>query len=226
MNNQTFAEKALQFYSRLDFTINLPEIEVMNPYRFPETFGLVSAFFNRFYSDSGQRTFIFGINPGRFGAGITGISFTDPVNLADKCHIPNHLQKKHELSSVFVYELIEAFGGTELFFNKFYVSAVSPLGFIKNGKNINYYDDKELSKAAEDFIRKCLLQQLDFGAERNCAICLGGNKNFIFLNRLNQEMNLFEKIIPLEHPRFIMQYRRKFLNQFLKKYLNALKNCE
>ena len=32
----------------------------------------------------------------------------------------------------------------------------------------------------------------------------------------------FEKIIPLSHPRFIMQYKRKKLDEYLNMYKNAL----
>jgi len=57
---------------------------------------LVEQFFLQFFNDKYPRSFIFGINSGRFGAGITGISFTDPGNLEEKCGIKNDLDKKHE----------------------------------------------------------------------------------------------------------------------------------
>ena len=56
------------------------------------------------------------------------------------------VSKKQELSSVFMYEMINAYGGAELFYKRFYITAVSPLGFVKNGRNLNYYDDKILAK--------------------------------------------------------------------------------
>ncbi|MCF8366038.1 MAG: DUF4918 family protein [Bacteroidales bacterium] len=64
------------------------------------------------------------------------------------------------------------------------------------------------------------------GADLNCFICIGGGKNFKYLNHLNDSLKLFRKIIPLDHPRFIMQYRRKALDQYVKKYLEALNLCE
>lgn len=39
---------------------------------------------------------------------------------------------------------------------------------------------------------------------------------------MNEEHRFFGKIIPLEHPRFIMQYNSKRKDEFIKKYLNAL----
>ncbi|MBE0640296.1 MAG: DUF4918 family protein [Bacteroidales bacterium] len=223
---KTFAGKALEFYHKLNLAINVPEIEVMNPYIHPVTFDLVTRFLNKYYADDQSRAFIFGINPGRFGAGVTGISFTDPINLEMHCGIPNHLPKKHELSSIFIYRVIEAYGGADQFFSKFFITAVSPLGFTKDGKNINYYDQLNLRDAVYPFALKCLNDQFEFGANTRIALCIGGDKNFRFLNTLNSEVKLFKEIIPLEHPRFIMQYRRKSINEFLIKYLNALKNCE
>jgi hypothetical protein len=223
---QTFAGKAIEFFRNVELNIDLQEIEVMNPYREAVTFDLVVRFFKRFYDDQNKRTFIFGINPGRFGAGITGISFTDPINLAQECNISNELPKKHELSSMFIYRVIEKYGGAEVFYRKFFITAVSPLGFVKDGKNMNYYESASLQNAAKLFILETIKEQFEFGCFNNCAICVGGDKNFKFLNALNDELQLFEKIIPLEHPRFIMQYRRKALDLYLKKYLNAFKKCE
>jgi hypothetical protein len=223
---RTFSDHVINFYKQIWLTIQLPEIEVMNPYSNPVTFDLVTQFFQKYYADDQPRTFIFGINPGRFGAGVTGISFTDPVNLEKCCGIPNPFQKKHELSSIFIYQVIEAYGGVEKFYSEFFITAVSPLGFVKNGKNINYYDQPDLRDAVYPFAIRCLEEQLQFGTKTQKAICVGGDKNFKFLNSINSELKLFKEIVPLEHPRFIMQYRRKSINEFLRKYLNALKNCE
>ena len=106
------------------------------------------------------RISIFGINPGRFGAGLTGISFTDPIRLELVCGIKNDLKKKPEPSSRFVYKVIEAYGGVEKFYNDFYVTAVSPLGFTEDGNNLNYYDYKSLVAAAEPFIIDSIKKQI------------------------------------------------------------------
>jgi len=77
--------------------------------------------------------------------GITGIPFTDPVKL-EVLGIANDFQKKRELSSDFVYQMITAFGGANKFYQTFYISAISPLGFTKDEKNLNYYDVKRLTR--------------------------------------------------------------------------------
>jgi hypothetical protein len=81
---ETFADKIISFCINLDFRGNLPKgISVMNPFRNnPEVMTIVSLFYKKFYSDSRKRYLILGINPGRFGAGITGIPFTDKIGRA------------------------------------------------------------------------------------------------------------------------------------------------
>ena len=199
-----------------------PGIETLFPFAEEATKQACTAFYKKYYSDINPRYCIIGINPGRFGGGVTGIPFTDPIRLQQDCGIINNWQKKQELSSVFVYEVIKAFGGPEAFYQKFYVTAVSPLGFTKDGKNLNYYDDKELAESIKPFAVDCLHQQLNWGLHRTTAFCLGDGKNFKFLSQLNQEHSFFEKIIPLPHPRFIMQYKLKEKEMYIGRYIAAL----
>lgn len=220
----TFAERILTFYKGLDIGVKLPKgIGVMNPYQDEVAFGLCKLFYTKFYSDHEQRTSILGINPGRFGAGLTGIPFTDPVKLKEICGIENDLKKKVELSADFIYGMISAFGGTEAFYKKFYFSSLSPLGFVQEGKNLNYYDSKELTKAVEPFMIRSIKTQLDFGVNREVCFCLGEGENFKYLKKLNDEQGFFRQIEPLAHPRFIMQYKRKQLPQYIKEYVTKLR---
>lgn len=218
-------KKIINFYKNLNLDIPLPDgIQVMNPYKDPETIGIVEAFARKYFDDDHPRTMIFGINPGRFGAGITGITFTDPIRLEKECWIPNSFPKKQELSSVFIYEMISRYGGPEKFYSKFFLSAVCPLGFVKKGRNLNFYDETVLEKAVKPFIIRSILQHLDFGANRKTAICLGEGENYKFFTKLNEEHKFFKKLIPLAHPRFIMQYRLKNKDNYLNRYLEILKN--
>jgi len=123
--------------------------------------------------------------------------------------------------------MINAFGGPELFYKSFYISSVSPLGFVKinekgNALNFNYYDRIDLQNAILPFIIKTINQQLEFGIEIKKCFCLGTGKNFKFLNKLNLEHKFFEEIIPLEHPRYIMQYKSKQKQEYIEKYLRLL----
>ena len=217
----TLSTQILTFLSQLHLPAEPAQgVEVMNPYRDPMAWGLCEQFYHKYYSDNQIRTLILGINPGRFGGGLTGIPFTDPLKLELECGVQNTLKKKTELSADFIYQMIHAFGGPEKFYQRFYISAVSPLGFTRDGKNVNYYDQAGLEKKLTPFILDSLQAQLRFGICREVCFCLGEDKNFKFLSRLNAQYHFFEKIIPLSHPRFIMQYRRKKINEYISDYLS------
>ena len=220
----SFAKNILFFLQNLDLEIHPShDVEVMNPFKDRLTFSTCQKFYRKFYDDTTPRQIILGINPGRFGGGVTGIPFTDPIRLSENCRIENPFQKKQELSSLFIYEMIEAFGGADEFYKKFYITAVSPLGFTKEKKNFNYYDDKSFERAIQDFVIRALEQQLNFGIDRKIAFCLGEGKNFKYLSKLNDERQYFERIVPLPHPRFIMQYRLKKKSEYIERYLRELK---
>ena len=214
------AEKIIDFIKSLHFPVTLPdEIIIMNPFQDALTLQYCKKFYKKFYADSNKRYMIIGINPGRFGGGITGIPFTDPIRLQQDVGIINSWPKKQELSSVFVYELIHAFGGAHAFYKNFYFSSVSPLGFTRKDKNLNYYDDRSLQESMKDFVIDCMWRQLDFGIHREVAFCLGEGKNYFYLTKLNNELKFFDAIIPLSHPRFIMQYRLKRKEEYIKHYI-------
>lgn len=226
---KSWSEIYLRYLSALEEKeLPLPEgFRAMNPYSNEEVWKVVEAFYRKFYSDSSQRTLIFGINPGRLGAGATGIPFTDTKHLLTDCGIQAPPFSTHEPSSVFVYEVIRAFGGVDHFYKHFLISSLSPLGFITDGKkggsvNVNYYDDQELLQSTEQFIRDNLLWHSSRNVNRKKAFCLGTGKNFNQFERLNKELKLFEELVPLEHPRFVMQYRFKFKDDYVRKYIETL----
>jgi hypothetical protein len=218
----SWADHILPFLFDLRFTGQLPPgFGLLHPFHQDETKVACTKFYRKYYDDEMPRHCIIGINPGRFGAGITGIPFTDPVRLESKLAIPNNWAKKQELSSVFMYEMMEAFGGVEKFYRKFYITAVSPLGFVKDSRNINYYDNKQLQDAVTAFAIDCLKTQLSWGLRTDIAFCLGEGKNYQYISRLNDEFGFFKTIVPLPHPRFIMQYKLKHKAAYIDKYLTA-----
>ncbi len=224
----TFAEKVIQFNKNLDLTVTLPEnIRVMNPFREnKDALEISSKFYQKYYNDHNQRRLILGINPGRFGAGVTGIPFTDTKRLEEKCGIKLDGITTHETSSVFVYDVIEQYGGVEEFYSRFYINSISPLGFVKTndkGKevNFNYYDSKALQNIVTPFMIESLQRQIDFGVDRSIVYSFGAGKNLKFLQQINHEYGFFDQIIPLEHPRYIMQYKLKNKDFYMAKYQNA-----
>jgi hypothetical protein len=222
--NLTQSYAILQFYKNLSPKLKLPAgVHIMNPFADAVSRQLAETFYHTFYNDHQPRTFIFGINPGRFGGGVTGIPFTDPIRLKEVCGIDSDLPKKAELSSHFIYAVIEAFGGPAAFYQHFYITALSPLGFTKNGVNLNYYDDRELLKDSEPFIVQCIIDQLKtIATSREVCYCLGEGTNYKIFQRINKQHAFFKEIIPLPHPRFIMQYRRKKVDEFVKLYIEKL----
>ena len=218
-----FGQNVLKFYRSLRIKEPLPEgVEVMNPYQADAAFQVCKLFYEKFYNDTSKRFLILGINPGRNGAGITGIPFTDPIKLEARFGILNSFQKKPELSADFIYMMIDAYGGPEKFFRKFYINSVSPLGFMQHGKNINYYDIPTLRDALTPFIHHSMKKILKLNIDREVAFCLGEGANYKYLTALNDKTKYFKRLIPLAHPRFIMQYKRKQLGVYLNDYLQKL----
>src|SRR5687768_11073707 len=110
----TLSTQILQFLKVLQFSPDDPDnTQVMNPFLHEDTMAVCETFYKKYYSDNNTRHMIIGINPGRFGGGVTGIPFTDPIRLQNICGIDNKWLKKQELSSLFIYEMINAFGGPE-----------------------------------------------------------------------------------------------------------------
>ncbi len=222
-----FSTNIISFYKNLLPPVKLPKgVELLYPQQDPDAMKIVSLFFKKYYCDKNKRTLAFGINPGRFGAGVTGINFTAPRQLKENCKINHPFKDQSELSAEFIYEMIESFGGPTLFFKQYFISAICPLGFIKDGKNLNYYDDPQLLKSITPFIVDCIVEQLSWNVNRKKCICIGGEKNFRFFQSLNDQHKWFEEIIPLPHPRFIMQYKRKGKKKYLTEYIQAFYKAE
>jgi len=217
-----FADKAFNFLVNFPVDLNLPGgVGIINPYLNKTTSDYTNSFFQKFFNDNNNRVFLFGINPGRFGGGLTGISFTDPVALSECCGIPNFLGNKKELSSDFIYSVINEFGNADKFFKRFFLTALYPLALVKDGKNFNYYDNSAIFQKLKESIVYSLKEQTDIGAERSVVISLG-KKNGDYLKMFNDELKLFSHIEVLEHPRYIMQYKRKSIRKYIDDYLIAL----
>jgi hypothetical protein len=224
----TFAENVIEFNSHLEFTGRLPgNIKIMNPFKENEKILPISSrFYEKFYNDNETRKLILGINPGRHGAGVTGIPFTDTKRLNEVCDIKIDFVSTHEPSSVFIYEMIDHYGGAEKFFGNYFITAMSPLGFIiQNNKgnwiNCNYYDFEELFYAVQSFIIETLKKQVDFGVDTKVCYVLG-KKNAKYVNLVNRKEKLFDSVVALDHPRYIQQYKSKSKDKYISEYLSKL----
>jgi hypothetical protein len=223
----SLADRILQFNESLSFKGELPAgVNILNPFFTSDVKELTKKFYKKYFDDELPRYIILGINPGRFGAGATGIPFTDTVRLNEKCGISLEKFRTYEPSSAFIYDMILSYGSVGEFYEKFLFSAVCPLGFTNDNEkgravNYNYYDSPVLMKAVYPFILETIQQQLNLGIRREIGFCLGTGKNDAFLRKINNKFHFFEKIITLEHPRYILQYRARFKDDYIRKYVDS-----
>ncbi len=217
------AEAILDFYFSLQKPTDLPEgIEVIFPFEHTETRRVMELFYRKYYSDDRCRTLLFGINPGRFGAGLTGVGFTDPILMEEKCGIANNLPKQSELSARFICEVVDAYGGPERFYGDFLFTTVLPYGLLKEGKNYNYYDDKETRSYFEPIIIESIQKQMAYPHVSRTIATIGQGENLDVLKKLNKRYHFFDHIEVLPHPRWVMQYRRKQKEAFVLQYVEKL----
>ncbi|MGK7391170.1 MAG: uracil-DNA glycosylase family protein [Candidatus Cyclobacteriaceae bacterium M2_1C_046] len=218
-------EKIIGYYKNLKAPkLKAKDVDILFPYNEQPVIEVIEKFYSKYFMDNNPRKMLIGINPGRFGGGITGIPFTDPINLEEKCSIPNAFSKRFELSSRFMYDMIEEMGGPEVFYSLFYFYSVSPVGFTKNGKNYNYYDDKALKEELEPYVVEHMHKQFEMGMDNKLAFSLGQGKNVKELMELNAKYKFFKEIVPLPHPRWVMQYRLKKKEFYIDAYMKALLN--
>lgn len=226
--NPTLAEKIIDFNLTLDFEGVLPDgFQVLNPYMDnPETLVVMRKFYQKYYNDNLQRKFIIGINPSRHGAGVTGVPFTDTKRLESVCEIAMQSAHTHEISSVFMYDMIASFGRVADFYKQFYINSPFPLAIVQKAKNgnwinANYYDDKELFKSVTDFMIDSLKKHINLGLDTSEVFILG-KKNAEFIKALNAKHKMFDKLTVLDHPRYIQQYKSKEKQFYIDKYIIAL----
>jgi len=226
--SKTFADKVVQFNKNLTYLGELPEgFQVLNPYLDnSETMTVMQKFYHQYYNDSAKRKFIVGINPSRHGAGVTGVPFTDTKRLESICGIKMKSAHTHEVSSVFMYDMIEEYGGADLFYKDIYINSPFPLAIVRKTKNgwlnANYYDDKKLFESVKDFMIESLKKHISLNLCTSEVFVLG-KKNADFISKLNTEAKLFDTMTVLEHPRYIQQYKSKEKQLYIDKYILALK---
>ncbi len=222
-----FADKIIAFNRKLRYRGKLPDgFNVLNPYLDnPETLEVMQRFYYKYYNDNKLRRFIIGINPSRHGAGVTGVPFTDTKRLETVCGIKMKSAHTHEISSVFMYDLIEAYGGAKKFYNDFYINSPFPLAIIRKAPNnswlnANYYDDMNLFEMVKPFMLQSLKAHITSGLKTDEVFVLG-RKNAKFIEKINNEARLFNRITVLDHPRYIQQYKSREKEQYIAGYLAA-----
>lgn len=231
---KTFADNVLEFNNWLANT----SLELFDNYNMINPFNgknkekikeITNVFYKRYYNDFNKRYLILGSSPARKGTATTGIPFEDASHLYKETGIMIDNFYINKSSSNFLYDVMEQYGGCEKFYRDFFMSFVCPLGIVNknsngNEVNSNYYENKKLKDALYHFIVDSIKKQIALGIDTSVCFCIGSGENFKFLTKINEEYKLFDKIIALEHPRFIMQYNSKDKDKYLNKYALVLKD--
>lgn len=228
----SYADHAIAFNRTLlniqeRIAIRLPDgYQLMNPFATGQALAISTDFYRQFYTDNGVRRIILGINPGRHGAGLTGVPFTDSKQLSLLGIDPRGI-RSFEPSAAFIYRVIAQFGGAAAFYRRFYINSPLPLGLSRtnskgNTVNANYYDSDALQHATAPLIDYAMDAYRHMPIDTSVAYCLGQGKNYRFMERWNRQRQLFGTLIPLAHPRYVMQYRFKSMDEYITDYMGKL----
>ncbi|OEJ29000.1 DUF4918 domain-containing protein [Streptomyces agglomeratus] len=229
----TVARRILQFNEELaETTLELPPgFTVINPFSGPQkerVREVTTAFYNKYYDDDKPRRLVLGSSPARRGTAVTGVPFEDAKLLESETGVDIDGYAVSRPSAGFLHDIISRYGGRDKFYAYFVMSFVCPLGLVRTnakGKevNCNYYENKKLLKLLHSFLVDTLERQLAFGTDTSVCYCIGSGENFAFLSKVNEGQRFFQRIVPLEHPRFITQYNRDREEEFAEKYLSAFR---
>ena len=229
---QTFSEKVLQFDQELgNVKIDLPApYKLINPYSSrnkKQVLQMIQIFYHKYFNDINKRRLILGSSPARRGSAITGVPFEDASNLQKETGISIANFHVNNAASNFLNEVIDKYGGRLKFYYDFYLNFVCPVGICKtnskgNQVNCNYYENKRVEEILTSFIISALKTQINFGIDTSVCYCIGSGQNYQELSKINKKWCFFQKIVPLEHPRFITQYHPEEKEKYLHKYLDAL----
>lgn len=231
---ERFSDNVLKFNEWLsDISLNLfDNYKINNPFNGQnkeQIKDITKKFYNKYYNDNRKRYLILGSSPARKGTSVTGVPFEDASHLYKETGIMIDKFYINKSSSDFLYDVIEKYGGCTKFYKDFFMNFICPLGIVNinskgNEINANYYENKKLEKMLYNFIIDSLKKQISLGIDTSICYCIGSGENFKFLTKINEQYKFFDKIIALEHPRFIMQYNSKDRDKYLDKYISALRD--
>lgn len=186
----------IKYLEDVKFNARLSDNNIEIIREFENNYELIDKFFVKYYGKLLPDCVICGINPGKNGAGKTGIPFIDFATLSKL--LPGVENFNVEPTATFFYDIISAFGADN-FFNKFYVTNFSSVGYIKNDKNFNYYDG--LPDELVKLIEKNFLSEMEI-IKPKIIVSLGEDVHNR-IKRLFPTDNV--KKIRLPHPLYIIR---------------------
>ena len=176
-------------------------------------------FHKKYVEPNSPKIVICGINPGRKGAGKTGIPFIDFASLTRM--LPDIKENDSEQTAKFFFSVIQKIG-IENFYKNFHVTNLSWFGFsrIDKNKNVNY-DNEDIP--AE--IKNCLIDKFVEEMELiNPDYIITLSKDVLYeLKSLKEQKKISSEIgARLNHPSWITTYRSKDINMWKIKYVETL----
>jgi hypothetical protein len=120
-----------------DLALLLDECDISILREFESNILGAARFAEEYCSNQSPNVVLCGINPGRLGAGKTGVPFLDFSSLSKL--FEDVYRHDEERSAQFFFEVIEYFGAKS-FYSTFHVTNISSVGFERAGANVNYYD--------------------------------------------------------------------------------------
>lgn len=187
-----------------------------------------SVFYKKYYDDGRPRRLALGSSPARRGSAITGVPFVGARELERACERKYDGYATNKGAQDFLDEIVLRYGGPRHYYADLLMAFVCPLGIsgvTPRGRvvNANYYDSGALLEILRPFVVSSPRQQVDLGIDTSTCYCIGSGENFRFLSSLNEHEGLFDMIVPLEHPRFVVQYNPARRDEFVEKYVAALR---
>jgi hypothetical protein len=176
---------------------------------------LIEAFYDKYYVDNEPRIVLCGINPGRNGAGKTGVPFLDFHSLSRL--LPNIIDKDKELSAQFIFELISHFG-PEKFFKHVYLTNISWFGFANLKGNVNYYD---LDTDLQDMFTNGFVEEMEL-VRPSTIIPLSKRVESTLRYMKNQNRLPFPISQPLGHPYYFSNFKSR-RETGLMQYISTIK---
>ncbi len=166
-------------------------ISVLN--EFLENWEAIEIFNKKFYGGNPPKTVLCGINPGKNGAGKTGVPFIDFTSLSK---IMDGVDRNDtERSAQFFYDVVKEIGVSN-FYNSFYVTNISWVGYIKDNKNLNYYD---LPLTAKQFVYDMFKCEMELLSPDTIISLSGAVKETIAELFINDDINIDAQ---LPHPNY------------------------
>lgn len=195
-----------------EFTTSLNKQNITILRDFESNMENIQKFCDKYYSNGVPFRVICGMNPGRLGAGKTGIPFIDFNSLSKL--LDDVSNEDSEKSAGFIFDVIEEFG-RERFFDNFYLTNFCSVGFMKNGANYNF---DCLPNQLLEIVKNNFYEEMEVVKPKSVLSLSVSVQNSVCT--LLQNATILKERLP--HPSWVMTYRSKSADKWKGKYLSTM----